>query len=151
MLHSFAGGSWGDEPYGTLIASGGTLYGTASIGGSRGWGIVFSVTPSDSFSVIYNFYGNPDGATPKGSLVELNGNFYGTTFSGGGSTGCLNAGCGSVFELTKSGSERILHGFVGGTDGTEPNDLTVLNGALYGTTQGGGGFKGYGVAFKETP
>jgi uncharacterized repeat protein (TIGR03803 family) len=46
VLYNFTGGSDGGEPYGqvTLDASG-NLYGTASIGGADGNGVVWQITP----------------------------------------------------------------------------------------------------------
>src|ERR1700719_2468244 len=55
-------------------------------------------------SVLYTFTGPTDGAYPVAGLVrDTLGNLYGTTYQGG-STGCNNLGCGTVFELTPSGT-----------------------------------------------
>lgn len=71
---------------------------------------------------------------------------YGTT-SQGGSKKCNSQnthGCGIVFSVTTSGTERVLHRFTGGgtnqkRDGGYPYaGLTAMNGFLYGTTNGGG-------------
>jgi uncharacterized repeat protein (TIGR03803 family) len=52
VLHSFAGGSDGAEPFsGVIRDAGGTLYGTTCLGGAigssnpQGWGTVFRLTP----------------------------------------------------------------------------------------------------------
>jgi uncharacterized repeat protein (TIGR03803 family) len=61
---------------------------------------------------------------------------YGTTW-GGGATNC---GCGTVFAVTPSGSETVLHRFEGGKDGAFPSaGLINVGGILYGTTYAGGG------------
>lgn len=45
-LHDFTGGSDGGYPYSNLVFdSNGNLYGTASIGGASGLGVVFEITP----------------------------------------------------------------------------------------------------------
>ncbi len=44
VIHSFAGGSGGNEPTAPLLASGRALYGTTAEGGSRNFGIIFSIT-----------------------------------------------------------------------------------------------------------
>jgi uncharacterized repeat protein (TIGR03803 family) len=72
---------------------------------------------------------------------------YGTTKLGG--AGCDSTfGCGTVFEVSTSGTERVLYRFKGGKDGQEPAaSLTVSKGALYGTTLYGGTFAS-GTVFK---
>jgi uncharacterized repeat protein (TIGR03803 family) len=74
-------------------------------------------------------------------LVDLNGRLYGTTPDGGkyssSSTGGTSGGI--LFSVNLSGKERILHYFGGQGDGAIPNGLVKVNGALYGTTLGGGG------------
>jgi hypothetical protein len=120
--------------------------------------------------VLYNFQGNKDGQLPIGDLVfDKQGNLYGATQYGGGFGSCnapFDQHCGTVFELsppkTKGGkwSEKVLHGFKGGTDGANPNGGLVFDskGATYGTTSSGGnqGCKsdsgiGCGTAFKLQP
>jgi len=81
-----------------------------------------------------------DGWNPTSTLIEVNGSFFGTTQSGGiygiGSSG---NGYGSVFRVTPSGEESLLHSFKGGpSDGSGPSSLIDVNGTLYGTTAGGG-------------
>jgi uncharacterized repeat protein (TIGR03803 family) len=45
-LHDFTGGADGGTPYGGLVfGAGGNLYGTTSIGGAYGDGVVFEITP----------------------------------------------------------------------------------------------------------
>jgi ABC-type glycerol-3-phosphate transport system substrate-binding protein len=40
IVHSFAGGSGGENPHAELLLSDGTLYGTAQNGGANGYGLV---------------------------------------------------------------------------------------------------------------
>jgi uncharacterized repeat protein (TIGR03803 family) len=112
--------------------------------------------PSD---VIYNFTGGKAGEAPYGSLIrDRQGNFYGTT-SLGGSSNCLNGGCGVVFKLSPLGVETVLYRFTGGSDGANPFGALIRDGSknLYGTTNYGGVSgcgavsKGCGVVFKLTP
>lgn len=86
MLHSFAGGTDGANPYAALTNVNGTLYGTTSLGGNTrcfdhyGCGIVFTVSTSGTEDVFYRFKGGQtDGAEPEAALLELNGTLYGTT------------------------------------------------------------------------
>jgi uncharacterized repeat protein (TIGR03803 family) len=60
----------------------------------------------------------------------VKGVFYGTTQFGG------VRGCGTVFKLTKSGKETVLHSF-GNKDGVYPmGGVIAVGGVLYGTTYG---------------
>ncbi len=55
-------------------------------------------------------------------------------------------GAGVVYKLDPAGHYRVLHAFVGGTDGSNPYAGLTLDAAgnLYGTTQNGGGGNGCG-------
>jgi uncharacterized repeat protein (TIGR03803 family) len=164
VLYSFKGGNDGANPYGGLLAgTSGVFYGTTSAGGTSGDGTVFELTPSGKVT-LYSFKGGNDGATPLSGLVAAGGVLYGTTESGGGASSC-SGGCGTVYALTPSGSgstERVLYAFAGGSDGAYPVGGLLIdkNGALYGTTQAGGGSSsctqaseavGCGTVFKLTP
>lgn len=140
VLHSFTGGSDGSLPLDALTSanSGSLLYGTTSSGGANNAGTVFEIgTGGSNYQVIYNFKGGKtDGAVPYDGLTEWNGTFYGTTQKGG------KYNQGTVFSLTPSGSETVLHSFGAAGDGAEPfAGLTVFEGALYGTTSAGGAKK----------
>jgi uncharacterized repeat protein (TIGR03803 family) len=51
----------------------------------------------------------------------------------------VGASCGTVFSITPSGSEKVLHSFSGPPDGAFPAaGLINVNGTLYGTTREGG-------------
>ncbi|MBV8067195.1 MAG: hypothetical protein JO113_04395 [Candidatus Eremiobacteraeota bacterium] len=146
ILYNFKGGVDGAVPAAPLLDVNGTLYGTTSSGGGTGCygsgcGTVFAITTSGQESVLYRFKGGRDGAQPLGSLINVSGILYGTTFNGGGARCYHFAGCGTVFAITASGKERILHRFRGGKDdGAYPwAHLTDVKGTLYGTTVSGGG------------
>jgi uncharacterized repeat protein (TIGR03803 family) len=153
VLHSFPSGSAdGTQPLAGLLNVGGTLYGTASEGGancdgSGGCGMVFKITTSGTETVFYSFKGDKssnDGYYPVAGLVNVNGTLYGTTLAGGAN------GDGTVFAITKSGKETVLHSFKGGSDGSAPEGLVQLDGALYGTTDSGGAY-GDGTVFSLKP
>jgi uncharacterized repeat protein (TIGR03803 family) len=147
VLHSFGAGYDGIDPEAGLTDLGGTLYGTTSDGGyssdTCGYsscGTVFSITPSGTEQVLHRF-GKRDGIQPEASLIEVKGTLYGTTRRGGGNyqRGC-DADCGTVFSITPSGAERVLHSFgADASDGTSPiASLIKVKDKLYGTTTGGG-------------
>jgi uncharacterized repeat protein (TIGR03803 family) len=150
VLYRFRGGSDGSDPRSGLIDVKGRLYGTTENGGSSNDGTVYSVSLSGREKVLYAFKGGADGANPQAGLVDVNGVLYGTTFDDGG-TGCAG-GCGTVFSLSTSGQETVLHSFSGGfTDGGRPDSALVdVNGVLYGTTESGGS-QIYGTIFSITP
>jgi uncharacterized repeat protein (TIGR03803 family) len=119
VLHSFAGGSDGAYPYGSLTNVNGTLYGTTNSGGLSNQGTVFAVTTSGAEQVLYSFKGGSDGAAPRAALVNVRGTLYGTTSAGGGS-GCGGGGCGTVYSIGANGYEKLLYSFIGGADGAVP-------------------------------
>lgn len=108
--------------------------------------------------VLYSFCNKrhcKDGAYPSHNLVYASGTLYGLT-SGGGHSGCIGAGCGTVYSLNpRTGREKVLYSFCSQTncaDGWLPSSLIELNGTLYGTTNDGGvGTNGSGVAFALDP
>jgi uncharacterized repeat protein (TIGR03803 family) len=68
-------------------------------------------------------------AASRSGLLYYDGALYGTTFVGGTSSD------GTVFKVTLSGKETVLHSFTGGSDGSEPwGVLVAVKGTLYGTT-----------------
>jgi uncharacterized repeat protein (TIGR03803 family) len=141
-LYSFQGGADGAQPEGSLVAIDGVLYGTTEDGGSAGDGTVFSITPSGDEHVVYSFKGGTDGALPVlAGLAAFGGKLYGTT-SAGGNSGCRgqgSVGCGTLFVVTTSGDERVLHRFAGKPDGALPYaGLTLAGKTMYGTTMDGG-------------
>jgi uncharacterized repeat protein (TIGR03803 family) len=165
VLYSF-GGKPGDAsgPIGRLVEMNGTLYGTTVFGGScnfyqGGCGTIFSVSPSGEEHVLYSFKGGSDGVRPSGGLIAMNGTLYGVTSAGGGSRYCkgyIARGCGTIFAVTPSGDERIVHRFQGDAkDGSYPSgELLALGGKLFGTTLYGGEFRhcgnGCGTMFDVT-
>jgi uncharacterized repeat protein (TIGR03803 family) len=164
VLYSFGGGTDGAEPgYGDLVFDqAGNIYGTTIEGGStnplgpcgrRGCGTVFELSPSNGGwieSVIYAFIGN-NGASPlSGVIFDQSGNLYGTTFQGGEGS-CNNGTCGTIYELTYSGSgwaESFLYSFTGSGYPYAPYAGLIFDqsGNLYGATSGGGG-----TVFELTP
>ena len=169
VIYSFQGGTDGAVSYSNLLFAGGAFYGTTNAGGaapSGGDGTVFKVSAAGTESVVYSFQGGSDGSGADAGLIAgQGGEIFGVTEYGGGGALC-SFGCGTVFELTPSGSgyrERVLYAFQGGSDGAAPigNLLLDASGALYGTTDLGGGSAacvgapsftiGCGTVFKLTP
>jgi uncharacterized repeat protein (TIGR03803 family) len=171
VLYRFKGGNDGWFPVGNLLQdSSGNLYGTTEYSGNTGrcsgtgCGTVFELSGGTK-SILYTFQGDAgtsfDGALPMSGLVaDSSGNLYGTTKAGGNGPGCYG-GCGTVFELVKSGSsysEKPLYEFQGWSagmniDGAFPWSSVLLDssGNIFGTTQGGGNKCGCGTVFELSP
>src|SRR5450631_3911763 len=152
VLHSFAqNGTDGYNPYaGLAIDTAGNLYGTTNVGGASSAGTVFKVTPSGTETVLYSFKGGTDGCNPfdAGVVLGKKGVLYGAT------SGCGANAVGTVFKLTRTGAETVLHSFAfDGKDGFNPYAGLVLDkttGNLYGTTYYGGA-SAAGTVFEITP
>ncbi len=148
---------------GLVLGRRGNLYGTTEQGGYYGndcagflgCGTAFRLTPSGEETVLHAFTGYPDGAIPVAGLVwDKDGNLYGTTELGGNAEP-NGPGAGTVFKVTLSGKETVLHSFCSRhdcTDGAAPFSKLVFDGKrnMYGTTLELGGNGGNGVAFKLT-
>jgi len=149
----------GNFPVGLVLGKDGNFYGTTESGGAHLGGTVFKVTPSGTLTTLYSFCGQTnctDGKFLLAGLVQASdGNFYGTTISGGADiTGCMNAGCGTVFKITPGGVLTTLYSFCSAAncaDGSEPSAALIqaTNGKLYGTTRTGG-LNGWGTVFQIT-
>lgn len=142
VLHSFVGGAdgWAVEA-GLASDEQGNLYGTTLGGGTSNLGTVYEVTKSGKERILHSFTGAPDGADPAATLfLDRDGLFYGTTYSGG-DVSCVGEtyGCGIIFQIDKSGNEKVLYSFNGSSDGAEPtgNLISDPRGYLYGTTSRG--------------
>jgi uncharacterized repeat protein (TIGR03803 family) len=147
VLYRFRGGTQGAKPSSLLTLLNHSYYGETNAGGNggcyrQGCGVIFKISSSGRETVVYTFKAGQDGAAPSGGLTLSRGDFYGTT-TGGGSYACYwTGGCGTVFKMTPSGNESVVHVFTGNPgDGAFPESgLVLLNSSLYGTTFSGGNF-----------
>jgi len=104
---------------------------------------------AQTYQIIFNF---TNGANPEAGLtMDAAGNLYGTTAGNG-----VGGNVGTVFKLTHRGSGwtlSLLYSFnADGSDGATPIARVLFgpDGALYGTTEVGGGY-GYGTVFSLRP
>ena len=144
-----------------VLGADGNFYGTTEVGGSVGKifknaGVVFKVTPSGKYSVLYVFCSATnctDGANPFGGLVQgADGSFYGVTQAGG--KGIVFPE-GVVFKVSPSGKYTLLHTFctvTSCTDGAQPYGglVQATDGNFYGTTLFGG-TNNLGTIYQITP
>lgn len=148
IIYNFAAGADGQQPEAALIRdTKGNLYGTTVLGGSKDDGTIFGLNPRGIEKVLYSFSGFSDGAVPSGPLVlDSQGNLYGTAAYGGVNNN------GTVFELTRTGTLKVLYSFTGGSDGTSPSGGLIRDalGNLYGVTRLGGNHS-EGTIFKVAP
>ncbi len=151
VLHKFTNtksdGFW--PTFGTVLRdASGDIFGTTVYGGPGANGIVYELKKGAKKETILHTFPSQsgDGAAPECGLIQdAAGNLYGTTFAGGAS-GELSAG--TVFKITSTGEESVLHSF-NGNDGFGPVAGLVEDSAgnLYGTASSGGS-AGWGTVFK---
>jgi uncharacterized repeat protein (TIGR03803 family) len=133
----------GSGPLGPLAHDkAGTFYGATWKGGEAGTGVVFSITPSGTFTLVHTFsevngdFTNADGGWPTSGLTAgPDGSVYGLT-SGGGT-----GGGGVLYKVAPDGTFSVVHAFTLGssTEGYEPVSLTVApDGTIYGADAFGG-------------
>ena len=98
------------------------------------------------FKTLYVFQGGSDASGPIGGLTKDGKLLYGTTYFGGTNN------LGSVYSVSKNGTETVLYSFGSGSDGANPEAGLVADssGNLYGTTYYGGTHN-RGTVFKITP
>jgi uncharacterized repeat protein (TIGR03803 family) len=145
-----AGANPGSSPTATpLLASDGNFYGTTEGGGTHDCGTLYRVTPAGVHTVLVHFTGTTGtalGRFARSPLVEDgSGNLYGTTYQGG------TGNRGTIFRLAPDGTFTTLHDLdPSGIQGALLSYGGLLlrpDGALYGTSAGGGQF-GVGTIFR---
>jgi len=107
---------------------------------------------AQTYNVLYSFCSQrncADGYYPTAPLVQdKSGDLFGTTLVGGAGPCTYPNGCGTLFELSDTGTYTVLHSFTGSPDGQFPAGLVFdQQGNLYGTTQFGGS-NDYGAVYE---
>jgi uncharacterized repeat protein (TIGR03803 family) len=135
VLHTF-NGTDGSDPNALRQNSSGDLYGTTGGGGTKGFGTVFRISSTGTFSNLYNFCSRAncaDGSYPVGSLtLDSKGNIFGVVSFG-------------VFKLAPGRGEGLLYN--SGSVYMGPGMVMDKSGNLYGTTFNGG-TAGLGSVYK---
>ena len=144
------------------LDSSGKLWGTATVGGRLGSGILWYISPSGAYTDFHDF-GGPitfsggtiglDGIVSGNIVFDSSGNIFGIE-----GTGLQNYGC--IWKITPDGTFTDLHDFNGyddlGLDGTGPSMITMdASGNLFGIATNGGvnGYTGSqgGTLWEMTP
>jgi uncharacterized repeat protein (TIGR03803 family) len=94
----------GDGPLDLVLAGDGNFYGITTGGGTHASGTLFRITPTGTFSTIYNFCsqggsGCTDGIGPNSLTLGNDGSLYGTTIYGGAVGEGGGPGFGVVFKV----------------------------------------------------
>lgn len=149
VIRSFNYNPDGAGPHGHLILStDGNFYGITSSGGVNGYGTIFKMTTSGTYTVLHALNGGSDGGPSYGSITEgTDGNLYGITYGGG------TNGIGTIFKIAKTGgSFTVLRHLTYATDGgySRSDLIQATDGNFYGMTTAGG-VNGSGTIFKITP
>ncbi len=145
VFHNFRAGpvrGWVPQS-GVIRDSAGNLYGTTSLGGTAGYGVLYRLDTAGHQTPLHSFTNGADGGAPNAVMGDSAGNLYGTTGSGG------TANAGVVYKLDPNCHETVLYSFTGGADGGTPTAGVIRDpaGNLYGTTNLGGA-AGFGVVYE---
>jgi len=139
-LYDFSGGKGGATPDGTLLLSGGVLYGISQLGGTNGVGNIFSFTLNgNTYTDLLDFTGTGAGTTPnakypQGSLTLSGGVLYGTSIFGSP----VNNN-GNVFSVNLNGTGyKDLIDFTGSNGLNPTGSITISGSTIYGTASKGG-------------
>jgi uncharacterized repeat protein (TIGR03803 family) len=154
---SLTGCTDGINPSALALGADGNFYGGTAAGGTIGYyGTIFKFTGSGAPITVHDFDG-ADGRSPYDRMVQVgDGNFYGTTPYGGNLGECDGGfGCGTVFQMTPSGTLTTLHDFcslIDCADGAVLYESLAqgTDGDFYGSTWAGGPANA-GTIFKITP
>ncbi|UII20616.1 choice-of-anchor tandem repeat GloVer-containing protein [Fulvivirga ligni] len=148
FLHTFTFGYDGDLnpgrfPIGRLLEYGDYLYGTNHVDGSGNQGTIYRIKPNGTDLEVLHTFENGTGY-PKGGLTDGEDGFiYGMTTKGDG----------RIYKIRPDGSDyQVIRSFADYNSvlgKTVFGNLTMVNGILYGMTEGGGQY-GNGTIFKIT-
>lgn len=145
IAYRFKGSPDGAFPFEQLLVFKNNLYGTTYFGGGcdayvAGCGTVFRLSTSGTESVIYAFKGGNDGLSPDTALIPMKGSLWGATVQGGCVSSCQSSlGFGTLYKISPTGTESVVHRFVPPQRGGNPQGtLVVWNKQIFGTTANGG-------------
>ena len=132
VLHNFCSapscGDGGNPAAPLFQGTDGNLYGTTGAGGASAAGVIFRISPSDSFTTLHNFNSSTEGTLPSGLIQATDGNFYGNVRRFGPL-------CGATYRLTPAGQFTVLKHFPQPSECFPVGELVqASSGLLYGDT-----------------
>src|SRR5262249_37604321 len=144
-LFDFSGFDGASPDNGVTLGPDGNYYGTASYGGTYGYGTLFRITPNGNLTTAASFGFGSSGSYPRGALIlASDNNLYGVTSSGG------QNGSGTIYKFNTNGSLTTLLSFNSSSGGhPQAGLMQASDGALYGTTTSSG-LNGYGSVYRAT-
>jgi uncharacterized repeat protein (TIGR03803 family) len=155
VLHTFTGGADGGQPIGApVLDARGDVFGVTQFGGTGGQGVIYELTRSASGYTehVLHSFASQAGQPQAGLTMTSTGTLFGTLYG----ASAVNTN-GTVFrlQLTRAGPVYAdIYNFLGGTDGSNPFAVLTVDGhtgAIYGTTEYGGGSGSLGTVFSLTP
>ncbi len=151
ILHAFAASSTdgGDPECAITFPGDGFAYGTTLAVGAGAGGVIYRLHADGSGYTVMHSFGliGSEGTEPRTLKVASDGLLYGVNLAGGNLLG------GTLFRIDPvNGAFSVAHAFGGAGDGNSPRGpvLSAADGALYGTTEGGGA-QGNGTIFRFDP
>ena len=162
VLHVFttptvpSGGTVATNPDGAQPQSGltdggdGLLYGTTTVGGANGLGVLYSISPEGMIRTTLHDFATEGGSLPIGNLLlASDGKLYGTTTAGGttSSGGPSELGVVYSFERGVTGYTK-LHSFDNVTGANGNGRMVELNATEFAGTTTNGGRCGNGTIFR---
>jgi len=152
LLYTFHGPDGGSPVAAPILDQDGNLYGTTEGGGPLNKGTMYKLAPDGNETLLADFAQHHSGDKPAAQLWrDAHGNLFGTTFETALRGRAVSHG--TVFEITASGREKVLHRFSKDDPaGYAPLGGVIGDGAgnLYGTAAFGGPKHG-GTVFKIAP
>ena len=146
-VHAFGGApDDGRAPSAELLeGSDGLLYGTTEFGGTQDLGTLFAMHRDGSSLQILHAFAGAEGSRPRAPIVEQGAVLWGAAYGLGANNG------GTLFRIARDGGLfAVVHDFASAT-GDHPHAAVLVgaDGALYGTTEAGGG-SAVGVVYRFT-
>jgi uncharacterized repeat protein (TIGR03803 family) len=128
----------------------GLLYGTTTIGGANGAGVLYSITPDGSVRTTLHHFAAEGGSLPIGTLLlGADGRLYGTSNNGGTTSSGGASTLGTVYSIARDGTGYTqLHDFDNTTGANPSGRLVQLNATEFIGTTNNGGRCGNGTIFR---
>ena len=141
----------GAQPEAGLTDGGdGLLYGTTTVGGANGQGVLYSITADGSVRTTLHDFATAEGSGPVGTLLlGRDGRLYGTASAGGTTSSGEASNLGTVYSIARDGTGFTkLYSFETATGANPSGRLVQLNATEFFGTTTNGGRCGNGTVFR---